>query len=762
MNDGALPAAQVANPYRVHLADAQRVLSLFAQGLSGRYLHLKPTDALTGNFRPDGITMDGAAVYLPNAVALFDSTRHNLGVYKIAVLHQLGFFECGTFDFSFAHARALIANLPADRTHPSDRALDLERFFALWEAPTLMRRLFMMLEDMRIDLSLRRRYPGAQADLQRVLAHALLHRPDILLLGPFAALLEGLVQYSLGADRGRLIDADGTGLMIHVLDALVPIEADAATVYDSAAAAVLCYQILERVGLPRRMQGASLRDNADGLPGGRDSGLADDSLAALDEDAMDAAPVSFRGEIQPDMVQRQMRSESLVALLDGLDGLDVLDEDDLTADALDRFLREHGQEDARAFDQLALPPDLKPPVSNGPTQEISAAGASTEQAGMLANLQAQSLLRDEQRKRAADKRDQLKRHLDMDRAVLRRAFGDIDGAPRSFLYDEWDFHSQAYIKGWCRLYEHRLKGDDQDFIRGVREKYAVLAHQVKRQFKFIKPESLQRVRRVSDGDELDLDGIIEAVIDRRAGHATDEHVYVRRQKAAREVAAAFLLDMSASTDDPIPDPNAPPSAPVVEEKEDDQFLYGLWNKQNGPPEPPKRRVIDVAKESLALMCEALETLGDGYAVYGFSGYGHDEVEFYVAKEFEDKLNSRTWAAMGAMKPRRSTRMGPAIRHALTKLDRQAVRMKVLIIVSDGFPQDYDYGPDRTDHEYGIQDTARALQEAERKGVQTFCVTIDQSGNDYLRRMCPDNRYLIIDEVAALPSELSKVYRALTV
>jgi nitric oxide reductase activation protein len=189
-------------------------------------------------------------------------------------------------------------------------------------------------------------------------------------------------------------------------------------------------------------------------------------------------------------------------------------------------------------------------------------------------------------------------------------------------------------------------------------------------------------------------------------------------------------------------------------------MWGSWAKGR-PPEPPKRRVIDVAKESLALMCEALETLGDGYAIYGFSGYGHDEVEFYVAKEFQDRLSARTWAAMGAMKPRRSTRMGPAIRHALAKIERQEVRMKVLIVVSDGFPQDYDYGPDRTDHEYGIQDTAKALQEAERAGVQTFCVTIDRSGNDYLRRMCPDNRYLIIDEVAALPKELAKVYRTLT-
>ena len=117
--------------------------------------------------------------------------------------------------------------------------------------------------------------------------------------------------------------------------------------------------------------------------------------------------------------------------------------------------------------------------------------------------------------------------------------------------------------------------------------------------------------------------------------------------------------------------------------------------------------------------------------------------------------------MAEMKPRRSTRMGPAIRHSLTKLARQDVRQKVLIIVSDGFPQDHDYGPDRTDHEYGIQDTAQALREAAQQGVQAFCVTIDRSGHDYLRRMCPDNRYLVIDEVESLPAELTKVYRALT-
>ena len=89
-----------------------------------------------------------------------------------------------------------------------------------------------------------------------------------------------------------------------------------------------------------------------------------------------------------------------------------------------------------------------------------------------------------------------------------------------------------------------------------------------------------------------------------------------------------------------------------------------------------------------------------------------------------------------MKPKRSTRMGPAIRHASMKLDSSGAALKVLMIVSDGFPQDHDYGPDRGDHEYGLRDTARALLEAEGRGVETFCVTVDRSGHDYLRRNVP--------------------------
>ena len=95
-----------------------------------------------------------------------------------------------------------------------------------------------------------------------------------------------------------------------------------------------------------------------------------------------------------------------------------------------------------------------------------------------------------------------------------------------------------------------------------------------------------------------------------------------------------------------------------------------------------------------------------------------------------------------------------------KLSAQSVRTKLMIIVSDGYPQDEDYGPDRGDNEYGLQDTAMALREAEQAGISTFCITIDPAGHDYLRRMCPEQHYLVIDDVTALPGELAKVYRAL--
>ena len=216
--------------------------------------------------------------------------------------------------------------------------------------------------------------------------------------------------------------------------------------------------------------------------------------------------------------------------------------------------------------------------------------------------------------------------------------------------------------------------------------------------------------------------------------------------------------MSASTSTPLVDPDA---IPVTPPEDPDFILYpgSPWGEDLGP-KPPSRTILDLAKESLALMSDALQALGDDHAIYGFSGSGRDNVEFYIAKEIGERPSPITWSRLSAMAPRQYTRMGPAIRHATWKVARHPARTKFLVMVSDGYPQDRDYGPNRADRTYGIADTAKALEEAERAGIVTFCVTVDPAGHDYLRAMWPENRYLVIDDIEALPAELTKVYTSL--
>jgi len=656
------PVTQARSSDHVCFADIHRFLALFAQGLAGRYLHLKLLEQEDASRRNARMT-DEASIFLPAQIGHFATAQYNLGAYRIAVLHQLGVWE-GTGDF------------------------DLHQFLANSSRPVLLRRIFFAIEDLRIDTAMARRYPGARADLARVLAHALANRPAIGSMASLPAWIEALVQFSLGAPRAALVAGDSSGLLDGLLDAAAAVQRMDADVHDSARASLaICAQLEnlesandEQLPAPSLAQ-ATAAMGADCKPDGDFGPFPDD----LEHGA--ALGIEFRGDT-----------------------------------TLDKAVWRRSNR----------------PISAATREPPPLAGAMTEQpSGGHQTLPVHSPV---------------------------AAVPPLENTgPRSFLYDEWDFHRQAYLAAWCRVFEHRLHGEEFGFIEGVRRRHSTLAHQVRRQFGFIKPQSWRRVRRTNDGDELELDGLIEAVIDRRTGHAGDSHLYVRRDRALRDVAAAFLVDMSASTDFALPGSAAltKSAGAATQAAQSGLYLYGSDDDMPDPVSAPKRRVIDVSKDALALMCDALQALGDSYAIYGFSGDGRDNVEFHVAKDFADKLSLRTWGALAAMQPRRSTRMGAAIRHALSKLARETAGIKVLIIVSDGYPEDHDYGADRTDREYGIQDTARALWEVERAGVTDFCVTIDPAGHDYLRRMCKETRYLVIDDVTALPHELTKIYRTLT-
>lgn len=331
-------------------------------------------------------------------------------------------------------------------------------------------------------------------------------------------------------------------------------------------------------------------------------------------------------------------------------------------------------------------------------------------------------------------------------------------APRSFFYDEWDYLQARHRPAWCRVVEEILVGTNHEFIGDVRQRHRELRAGIRRSFGRLRPTDLVRMYRRDDGDEVDLDAAIEARIDRRSGAPADDRLHIRRDRGARDVATAFLIDLSASTSSPAVAPEQAPVVPDPDPYEDVMSYAPVWGSEVDAE--PARRVIDVALEAVALMSDALHELGDRHALYGFSGTGRNSVEFKVAKDFNDRVSPSTWAALAAMKPLRYTRMGPAIRHATTKLSAQTARTRLLIVISDGYPQDVDYGDDPRDRDYGVQDTARALADAARAGIDTFCVTIDPAGHDYLRAMTPENRYLVIDDVEVLPEVLPQLYLTL--
>src|SRR5690606_15990383 len=133
---------------------------------------------------------------------------------------------------------------------------------------------------------------------------------------------------------------------------------------------------------------------------------------------------------------------------------------------------------------------------------------------------------------------------------------------------------------------------------------------------------------------------------------------------------------------------------------------------------------------------------------------------HVIKDLKEQKDDRVLKRIGSIEPIRSTRMGPAIRHTIHKLDEYDAKVKILILVSDGRPQDHGYGRDRTEKEYAVHDTKQALNEARRLGITPFLTTVDKEGHDYLKQMCDDIGYEVVDDIESLPRRLPTLYRHL--
>jgi hypothetical protein len=313
----------------------------------------------------------------------------------------------------------------------------------------------------------------------------------------------------------------------------------------------------------------------------------------------------------------------------------------------------------------------------------------------------------------------------------------IEEGEVAYNYDEWDRELTDHRLGWCRVIEKRVKHGDRIFVEQTRERHKGVISSIRHQFQLLRPEDLLRVTNELDGEEFDLSAVIDYVIDRRAarvggGHQS-ERLYTKRLRRRRDVAVSFLLDQSSST------------------------ARTIGRHPLQPYTRPGRRIIEIEKEGLVLMSEALEAVGDTYSINGFTSEGRRNVKFYVVKDFDEKYSDEVKERIGGITFQNNTRLGAAIRHATAKLAKQEARTRLLIVLSDGRPYDHDYG----DARYAREDTREALRQAKNQGITPFCITIDRESEAELRDLYGDIGYTIIDDVLSLPERMPGIYRRLT-
>jgi nitric oxide reductase NorD protein len=309
----------------------------------------------------------------------------------------------------------------------------------------------------------------------------------------------------------------------------------------------------------------------------------------------------------------------------------------------------------------------------------------------------------------------------------------IEEGEVAYNYDEWDRELTDHRIGWCRVVEKRVKHGDRVFVEQTRERHKGVISSIRHQFQLMKPEDLLRVANELDGEEFDLSSVVDYVIDRRADGHQSERLYTKRLRRRRDVAVSFLLDQSSST------------------------ARTIGRHPLQPYTRPGRRIIEIEKEGLVLMSEALEAVGDVYSINGFTSEGRRNVKFYVVKDFDEQYSDEVKRRIGGITFQNNTRLGAAIRHATAKLAKQEARTRLLIVLSDGRPYDHDYG----DARYAREDTREALHQAKTQGITPFCITIDRESEAELKDLYGEIGYTIIDDVLSLPERLPGIYRRLT-
>ena len=308
-----------------------------------------------------------------------------------------------------------------------------------------------------------------------------------------------------------------------------------------------------------------------------------------------------------------------------------------------------------------------------------------------------------------------------ERARTRRRVPEPKVVGDSVEYPEWDWQAGDYSAG-AVVHTREPDVSDDSWGTAVLAKHGPLVRRLRDRFERLRARRA-RLNQQRDGDELDLAACVRAMVDQRTGHAPDDRLYLAVRPARRGLAICLLIDISGSTDEWIDN---------------------------------RQRVIDVEKVALLLASEALDALGDAYAILTFSGKGRTNVRMRTIKSFEESNGAVIRRRMAALQPEGYTRAGPAIRHAAALLERQPAAHRLLLLISDGKPNDVD----GYEGLYGVEDTRQAINEARSRGVYPFCLTIDRHGQEYLSRIFGEAGHAVLRNPSQLPVALVKVVKHL--
>lgn len=310
------------------------------------------------------------------------------------------------------------------------------------------------------------------------------------------------------------------------------------------------------------------------------------------------------------------------------------------------------------------------------------------------------------------------------RAVQLRPMEEDTGIPVA-RYGEWDYVTGSERLDWVTVQEFEPHSAPARIVDRVLAEYPDVLYRIRRLIKSARVSRPSRLRRQAEGERLDLEASIRAMIDRRAGIMPDVRVYEKMELKHRDLSVMLLLDISESTKDTI--------------------------------RGTATSVFSIELAATALVAEAMTGLGDPFAISAFCSNGRQEVRYYCVKDFDEPYGEQSRSRLAGLRGGLSTRIGAALRHAGQQLAQQQSFRRLLLIVTDGEPSDTDV----SDRRYLVEDARKAVQLLGHEGIDVFCVGLDSGGDSYLTRIFGRRNVIQIDKITALPEKLPMLYLRLT-